>query len=200
MRVLIGCARSGVVGNAFRARGHIAMECDIEPTRGDPRYHIQDDIFNVVIGPPFWWDLFIVHPPCTYLSVSGLHWNKRRPERAKLTEEAWTFVKRLWDLNHPRFCLENPISAISTRLRKPDQIIQPYQFGEDASKATCLWLRGLPKLVPTNRISGRMVNGRERWSNQTDSGQNRLGPSESRAEMRSKTYQGIAEAMANQWS
>jgi hypothetical protein len=145
----------------------------------------------------------IAHPPCTYLSVSGLHWNKRDPERAQKTEEALDFVRLLLDAPIPKIALENPVSCISSRIRKPDQIIQPYEFGDDASKKTCLWLQNLPKLVPTERVQGRMVehNGKlvERWANQTDSGQNKLGPSEDRAKIRSTTYAGIARAMAEQW-
>jgi hypothetical protein len=145
------------------------------------------------------WDLMIAHPPCTYLCSSGLHWNKRRPERAQMTEEALQFVRSLLDAPIPRIALENPIGAISTRIRKPDQTIQPYQYGHDASKSTCLWLKGLPPLRPTKMIEPRIVNGKPRWGNQTDSGQNKLPPSEDRWKLRSETYQGIAEAMAHQW-
>lgn len=142
----------------------------------------------------------IAHPPCTYLTVSGLHWNKRNPERAALTEEALDFVRLLLDAPIKHIALENPIGCISSRIRPPDQIIQPYQFGEDASKATCLWLKNLPPLQHTKYVEPRIVDGKKRWSNQTDSGQNRLGPSPDRWKIRSKTYQGIADAMADQWS
>lgn len=135
----------------------------------------------------------ITHPPCTYLSVSGIHWNTRRPERAEQTELALEFVKKLMAANIKMKCIENPISVISTRIRKPDQIIQPWQFGHDASKKTCLWLENLPKLNPTEIII------KDRYSNQTASGQNNLAPSPDRWKIRSKTYQGIADAMANQW-
>ena len=145
------------------------------------------------------WDLIIAHPPCTYLSVSGLHWNKKRPDRAKKTEDALKFAKIFFDHPCPRVAIENPISCISSRIRKPYQIIQPYEFGHNASKKTCLWLKGLPKLKPTIYIEPRIVNGKKRWDNQTDSGQNRLGPSPDRAKKRSQTYSGIAEAMAEQW-
>jgi hypothetical protein len=141
----------------------------------------------------------VAHPPCTYLCSSGLHWNKRVPGRAQMTEEALEFVQLLLDAPIPRIALENPIGCISTRIRKPDQTIQPWQFGHDASKATCLWLKGLPTLVPTQIIEPRLVDGKKRWGNQTDSGQNRLGPSEDRWKIRSETYAGIAEAMATQW-
>jgi hypothetical protein len=158
--------------------------------------HYQGDVRDVLHDG---WDLMIAHPPCTYLASSGLHWNTKRPERAQQTEEALAFVRLLLDAPIPRIALENPIGCISTRIRKPEQVIQPYWFGDDASKATCLWLKNLPPLRPTKLIEGRIVNGKRRWANQTDSGQNRLGPSEDRWKKRSETYQGIAEAMAAQW-
>ena len=141
----------------------------------------------------------IAHPPCTYLCSSGIHWNKRRPDRAIQTENALAFVKLLLDAPIPKIALENPIGIISSRARKPDQIIQPYQFGHDASKATCLWLKNLPKLTATQFIEPRIINGRPRWGNQTDSGQNKLPPSKDRWKIRSETYAGIADAMARQW-
>jgi hypothetical protein len=159
--------------------------------------HYQCDVLTIL---GHGWDLMIAHPPCTFLCASGLHWNKRRPERAQQTEDALTFVRQLLDAPIARIALENPIGCISTRIRKPDQTIQPHQFGHDASKATCLWLKGLPPLTPTNHIAPRLVNGRKRWGNQTDSGQNKLPPSADRWKIRSETYQGIADAMANQWS
>jgi hypothetical protein len=128
-----------------------------------------------------------------------MHWTTRGLRDPKLTEDALELVKMFMDAPVARIALENPIGVISTRVRKPDQIIQPHQFGHDASKATCLWLSGLPLLAPTQIIAPRMVNGRPRWANQTDSGQNRLGPSEDRWAKRSATYEGIAEAMADQW-
>ena len=138
----------------------------------------------------------VAHPPCTYLAVSGLHWNKRKPGRAALTEEALEFVRLLLDAPIPRIALENPIGCISSRICKPDQIIHPWQFGHDASKATCLWLKGLPLLKPTDVLPG----GRSaRRANQTASGQNKLPPSPDRWKLRSLTYPGIAEAMAKQW-
>jgi hypothetical protein len=141
----------------------------------------------------------IAHPPCTYLCSSGLHWNKKRPERAKMTLDALEFVQLLLDAPIPKIALENPIGVISTQIRKPDQTVQPYQFGHDASKATCLWLKNLPLLQPTQEIPPRMIDGKPRWSNQTDSGQNKLPPSKDRWKIRSTTYLGIAEAMARQW-
>lgn len=201
MNILIACEFSGVVREAFRKKGHNAWSCDLLPAADESKFHLQQDCLEVIDKYP--WDMMIAHPPCTYLTVSGLHWNKRDPERAEKTEEALQFVQALLDAPIPKIALENPVGCISTRIRKPDQIIQPYEFNEDASKRTCLWLKNLPLLVGTNRIQGRIVNqnGRdyERWSNQTDSGQNKLGPSENRAMLRSITYQGIADAFADQW-
>ncbi|MDE2105559.1 MAG: hypothetical protein KGL39_50500 [Patescibacteria group bacterium] len=203
MRVLIGCELSGVVRRAFRARGHDAWSCDIYPCDDGDDHHYQADVMTVL---DFGWDLAIFHPPCTYMSVSGLHWNKNNPVRARKTDEAVEFARRLLDAPIERIALENPISCLSTRIRKPDQIIQPWMFGDDASKATCLWLKNLPLLVhnPECYYPPRLVQTRDggclrRWSNQTDSGQNRLGPSPTRAKERSQTYQGIANAFADQW-
>ena len=173
------------------------------PTDDSLEYTEKDGIlFARPLDSPH-WDLMICHPPCTYLTSAGLHWNKRRPERAVLTEEALQFIKVLLDAPIAGIALENPVGCISSRIRKPDQIIQPYNFGADASKATCLWLKGLPLLTPTERFMGRTVevNGKkvERFSNQTDSGQNNLPPSSDRWKLRSATYPGIAHAMASQW-
>lgn len=142
----------------------------------------------------------IAHPPCTYLAVSGMHRTVRGLRDPELTEDALEFVRALMLAPIPKICIENPVSVISSRIRKPDQIIQPYQFGHNASKKTCLWLKGLPPLKPTQRIYGRIVDGVERFENQTDSGQNKIPPSADRWKIRSKTYEGIAEAMAQQWS
>jgi len=139
------------------------------------------------------WDLMIAHPPCTHLAVSGARWFK---DKQKEQAEALEFVRLLLNAPIERIALENPVSIISSRIRKPDQIIQPWQFGHSESKSTCLWLKNLPKLIPTD-ILPLPVSGR--WSNQTPSGQNKLGPSPDRWKERSKTYQGIAEAMAQQW-
>lgn len=195
MRVLVACEYSGRVRDAFLAMGHDAMSCDLLPT-DVPGPHYQGDVRDLLDDG---WDLMIAHPPCTYLCSSGLHWNKRRPQRAQMTEDALEFVRQLLDAPINRIALENPVGCISTRIRKPDQTIQPWQFGHDASKATCLWLKNLPLLKPTLLVEGRLVNGRSRWGNQTDSGQNRLLPSEDRWKVRSETYEGIATAMANQW-
>ena len=196
MRVLIACESSGVVRDAFRARGHFAMSCDLLSAER-PGPHHQGDV-RELLGQE--WDLLIAHPPCTYLSVSGMHWTTRGLRDPKLTEDALDLVRLFMDAPIERIAVENPVSVISSRIRKPDQIIQPYQFGHDASKKTCLWLKGLPLLKPTQMVEPRMVAGKPRWANQTDSGQNKLPPSKDRWKLRSKTYEGIADAMAAQWS
>lgn len=142
------------------------------------------------------WDLMIAHPPCTYLCSSGLHWNKRVEGRAEKTEEALDFIVKLMNAPIKKICLENPIGCISSRIRKPDQIIQPFEYGHLESKQTCLWLKNLPLLQPT-KIMKKPESGR--WSNQTPTGQNKLGPSENRWKERSRTYEGIGTAMAEQW-
>lgn len=197
MKVLVACEYSGRVRDAFLKLGHEALSCDLLPTEVDGP-HYQGDVRDVINDG---WDLMIAHPPCTYLAVSGLHWNKRgvlidgRP-RSVLTEESLEFVKFLLNAPVPRIALENPVGAISTRICTPTQIIQPWWFGEDASKKTCLWLKDLPPLVPTNVLPG---DAKTRRANQTPSGQNKLGPSKDRWKERSRTYQGIADAMASQW-
>ena len=181
--------------DAFIRAGHDAMSCDMLPTE-KPGPHYQGDVRDVLHNG---WDLLIGHPPCTYLSVSGMHWTTRGLRDPQLTEDALAFARLLMDAPIARIAIENPVSIISSRIRKPDQIIQPYQFGHDASKKTCLWLKGLPPLRPTAFVEPRIVDGKPRWANQTDSGQNKLPPSADRWKMRSKTYQGIADAMAAQW-
>ena len=195
MRVLIACEYSGAVRDAFRAAGHDAMSCDLLPSEV-PGPHYQGDVRDV-LGDG--WDLMVAHPPCTYLSVSGMHWTRRGLRDPQLTEDALDFVRLLLAAPIPRIAVENPVSIISTRIRKPDQIVQPWQYGHDASKTTCLWLKNLPALQPTQIIEPRIVNGRRRWANQTDGGQNRLSPSPDRWKRRSATYAGIAGAMAAQW-
>jgi hypothetical protein len=197
VRVLVACEYSGAVRDAFIRAGHYAASCDILPSESPLGDHYQCDVLTIL---DHGWDLMIAHPPCTFLCASGLHWNKRRPERAQQTEDALDFVRQLLDAPIAHIALENPIGCISTRIRKPDQTIQPHQFGHDASKATCLWLKGLPPLASTDQIAPRLVDGRKRWGNQTDSGQNKLPPSADRWKIRSETYQGIADAMSNQWS
>lgn len=170
MKVLVACEKSGEVRRAFAALGHFARSCDLEPADDGSPDHYQDDAvevvrFHAVHGG--WADLLIAHPPCTYLSVSGLHWNKRRPERAALTVKAIEFARALWESNVPKIALENPIGCLPTLggFGRATQIIQPHQFGADASKATCLWLKGLPKLKATQNIAPRLVDGRPRWAN-----------------------------------
>lgn len=253
MRVLVACEYSGTVRDAFRLRGHDAMSCDLLPTE-KPGPHYQGSVSDL-LGDE--WDLMIAHPPCTYLSVSGMHWTTRGLRDPKLTEWALDFVRVLMDAPIPRIAIENPVSVISSRIRKPEQIVQPWMFGDDASKKTCLWLKNLPPLVPYypsvvppkgwQRVMGAadmleceicgepycpehaahytdcdcvgpMPEGYEfkashgvmfatdqspapkmLWANQTASGQNKLGPSDDRWKLRSATFQGIAEAMADQW-
>lgn len=182
MRVLVACEYSGRVRDAFHRAGHYAMSCDILPTEAEGP-HYQGDIRDVINAEQP-WDLMIAHPPCTHLAVSGSRWFK---DKVHEQAEALEFVRMLMDATIPRIAIENPISVISSKIRKPDQIIQPWQFGHGETKATCLWLKGLPKLVPTNIVDGReakvhrMPPGPDRWKN------------------RSRTYLGIAEAMAQQW-
>lgn len=231
MRVLVACEFSGIVREAFAARGHDAWSCDLLPSE-QPGNHYQGDVLQLLNGciceyapdggggnvppedvrwePPVGcarhgykhWDLMIAHPPCTYLTLAGLHWNYRIPGRKGKTEEALEFVRLLLDAPVPLIALENPVGCISTNIRKPDQKIQPWQFGHDASKLTCLWLKGLPQLQHTKVLEppALQTNGKSpRWSNQTPTGQNKLGPSADRWKLRSVTYQGIAAAMAEQW-
>jgi hypothetical protein len=199
IRVLIGCEKSGSVRSAFRDRGYLAFSCDLVPA-DDGGPHIVGNVLDVIgLG----WDLVIIHPPCTYLCSSGLHWNQRpegiRNNRAAKTDAALGFVRDIFAAPVQRLALENPVGCIGSRIRLADQYIQPFEFGDDASKKTGLWLRGLPRLVSTNYVSPRFVDGRPRWSNQTDSGQNKEPPAENRGEIRSVTYPGIATAMADQW-
>ncbi len=215
MKVLVACEYSGRVRDAFIRAGHDAISCDLLPSDSDFGKHYQGDIFDIIDDG---FDLMIAHPPCTYLSVSGMHWTTRGLRDPQLTEDALEFVTKLMNAPIKKICLENPVSIISSRIRKPDQIIQPFMFGDDASKKTCLWLKNLEPLKPTDIIQGRVVccgqtvitgticpncNGAKkpvvRYGNQTNSGQNVLGPSDDRWKIRSKTYLGIAEAMAKQW-
>lgn len=198
MRVIVGCEFSGVVREAFRAKGHDAWSCDLLPAEDNSPYHIQGDILDHLHRG---WDLGIFHPPCTYLCSSGLHWNKRVEGRSKKTEEALEFVSKLLNADIDKIALENPVGCISTRIRKPDQIFNFYQSGADMSKTTCLWLKNLPKLEfrPEEARAPRIVNGKKRWGNQTDSGQNRLGPSDDRWAKRSFTPPEVAKKMAEQW-
>lgn len=201
MKVLVACEYSGTVRDAFTRAGHDATSCDLLPTETQGK-HYQGDVMDIINDG---WDLMVAHPPCTYLSVSGMHWTTRGLRDPQLTEDALSFVAALLGAPIPKICLENPISIISSRIRKPDQIIQPYEYGHDASKRTCLWLKGLPKLQPTRFVEPRVVitpSGKpaNRWGNQCDNyGQDKLPPSADRWKLRSATYVGIAEAMAAQW-
>lgn len=192
MKILIACEFSGTVRDAFIALGHRAMSCDLLPTE-IPGPHYQGDVRDILNEG---WDMMIAHPPCTYLCSSGLHWNKKVLGRERSTIEALEFVRELLGAPIPRIALENPIGRISTAIRKPDQIIQPYEYGHPESKKTCLWLKNLPKLKPTNILA---LPACGHWNNTTPSGQNKLGPSPNRWKERSKTYEGIAYAMAGQW-
>ena len=180
MRVLIACEFSGTVRDAFTRRGHYAMSCDLLSSE-TPGPHHQGDVRDV-LGDD--WDLMIAHPPCTHLAVSGARWFKdKQAEQA----EALDFVRLLLDAPIPRIALENPVSIISSKIRKPDQIIQPWQFGHGETKATCLWLHGLPPLQPTDIVEGRTARV------------HRMPPGPDRWKERSRTYGGVAEAMAAQW-
>ena len=182
MRALIACEYSGTVRDAFIALGHDAMSCDLLPTdRNGPHY--QGDVFDI-IGDG--WDLMIAHPPCTHLAVSGArHFAEKIADGRQ--QEALEFVRKLLNAPIPKIALENPISIISTRIRRPDQIIQPWQYGHGETKATCLWLKGLPLLLPTDVVDGRSDRI------------HKMPPSTDRWKLRSTTYQGIADAMASQW-
>lgn len=180
MKVLVACEFSGTVRDAFIARGHDAMSCDLLPTE-KPGPHYQGDVRDV-LGKG--WDLMIAHPPCTHLAVSGARWFA---EKAHEQAEALEFVRLLMDADIPRIAIENPVSIISSRIRKPSQVIQPWQFGHGEVKGTCLWLKNLPILQPTQIVEGREARI------------HRMPPSADRWKLRSMTYQGIADAMADQW-
>ncbi len=181
MKILIACEFSGIVREAFRKLGHDAVSCDLMPSEMVGP-HIQDDVMNHLCDE---WDMMIAFPPCTHLAVSGARWFKNKQ---KEQEKAIGFFLHLVNAPIPKIGIENPIGIMSTQYRKPDQIIQPWQFGHGETKATCLWLKNLPKLMPTNIVSGR---------------ENRIhtmSPSPDRGRLRSITYQGIADAMVEQWS
>lgn len=195
MRCLIACEYSGVSRRAFEALGHEVLSCDFEPAEDGAKNHYQGDVFDV-IGDGF--DLMLAHPPCTYLTVSANKWYKDQPlrksgtlvgaERRAAREDAIEFFMRLWNADIPRIAIENPICVMSSRFRKPDQVLQPWMFGHGETKATCLWLKGLPKLVPTDVVKGReqrlhyLPKTPDRWKE------------------RSRTYTGIAESWAAQWT
>lgn len=195
MRVLVACEYSGVVRRAFAARGHEAYSCDLDPSEDDSPFHYQCPV-ETILGQ-WHWDLMIAHPPCTHLAISGARWFKEKPEKAALQAEALDFVRLLLNAPIDKICLENPISVISTQIRKPDQIVQPWQFGHEASKPTCLWLKNLPLLVPT-KIVGKGEYVTTKGGNRIPKWYN-LPPSPDRGKLRSRTFEGIAEAMAEQW-
>ena len=195
MKILIACEESQVVCKAFRKRGHEAYSCDMQScSGGQPRWHIQGDVLDYLCAG---WDMMIAHPPCTYLTVSANKWYKDQPERKSgalvgqsrrdAREEAIRFVMELSNAPIKKKAIENPIGIMSSRFRKPDQIIQPWQFGHGETKATCLWLDGLAKLIPSNIVEGR------------EQRLHKLPPSADRSKLRSKTFPGIAEAMAELW-
>ena len=184
MRVLVACEYSGRVRDAFRRHGHDAWSCDLLECEADPRWHLQQPVEEILDQG---WDLMVAHPPCTYLAISGMwatYSGKRDPA---LTDQAMDFVRLLMAAPIPRWCLENPVSMISTTIRKPDQIIQPWEYGHGEVKTTCLWLHNLPKLRPTSYADGREQRILK------------LPPSPDRWKERSRTYQGIADAMGDQW-
>lgn len=180
MKILIACEFSGIVREAFRSKGHDAYSCDLLPSEIEGN-HIQEDVLNILDDS---WHMMIAHPPCTHLSVSGARWFKNK---IKEQIEALEFVKKLMNAPIEKICIENPISIISSKIRKPDQIIQPWQFGHGETKATCLWLKNLPILKPTDIVEGRIA----RIHN--------MPPSKERGKERSRTYIGIAKAMSEQW-
>jgi site-specific DNA-cytosine methylase len=190
MKVLIACEYSGKVRSAFEKLGHFAVSCDLLPTE-KPGFHYQCDVFDIINEG---WDLMVAHPPCTDLAVSGAAWFKEKIADGR-QQRALDFVQALMDAPIPMIAIENPISVISSKIRKPDQIIQPWMFGHRETKATCLWLKGLPKLVPTTDLKEETMalprNERMRL--------HYLPPSADRWKIRSETFQGIADAMANQW-
>ena len=181
MKVLIACEFSQVVCKAFRDKGHEAYSCDLLPTEGNPAWHIQDDVLKHLDDG---WDLMIAHPPCTHLAVSGARWFK---DKTAEQIESIEFFMKLINAPIHRIAVENPIWIMSTRYRKPDQIIQPWQFGHPTTKKTCLWLKGLPLLKPTKAVMPLFNDC------------HRMSPSPTRGQDRSRTYSGIAQAMADQW-
>lgn len=188
-RVLIGCECSGVVRRAFRERGHDAWSCDLQPAADGSPYHIQGSVLDV-LGDG--WDLAVFHPPCTHLAVSGAAWFA---DKRELQAEALDFVRALMNAPIPMWAIENPVSVISTYIRKPDQIIQPYHFGHMERKTTCLWLRNLPQLTHTSELGHEVKKLPKHLQNPL----HYLPPSEDRGQLRSVTYAGIAAAMAEQW-
>ena len=194
MKVLVACEYSGIVRDAIAAKGHDAWSCDILPTES-PGNHFQGDVLEHLAKG---WDLMIAHPPCTHLAVSGARWFTEGKKPWSLQEEALDFVRKLLDAPINKIALENPVSVISTKIRKPNQIIQPFQYGHDVTKKTCLWLKNLPNLKPTKIVKPDivLVNGKKMSRMHYESFKL---PSKERSKVRSKFYTGIAEAMADQW-
>lgn len=223
MEILIGCEESQTVLKELRKKGHNAYSCDLKSCSGGlPQYHLKMDILQAIKAGRLKtekgnyiyikkWDAAIFFPDCTFLTCSA-EWAYKEPpyhqkikpgtltgyERKKAREKAIIFVRKLYSCGIDKIIIENPVGILSSQFKKPDQIIQPYNFGDDASKKTCLWLKNLPPLKETVYVQHRIINGKKRWANQTDSGQNKLPPSPIRSKLRSKTFTGIAEAIANQ--
>jgi len=203
--VLVGCERSGAVTAALREVGVEAYSCDIQQTVGDnPQWHIHGDVFDAIASRQ--WSMGIFFPTCTYLTVSANKWYKDQPKRASGTlvgaerraarEEAIKFFMRLYNCNIPRVAIENPIGVMSSRFRKPDQVLQPWMFGHTERKATCLWLKGLPKLTETNNVREEMLLLPKKEQHRL----HYLPKTADRWQIRSRTFDGIAKAMANQWN
>lgn len=224
MKILVGCEESQAVTIKLRELGHEAYSCDfLECSGGHPEWHLQMDVFKAIGGGMLVtqsgelisidkWDMGIFFPTCTFLTCSaewaytdGPYHQKVKPgtlvglSRRIAREQAACFFVALWHCGIEKICIENPVGVMSRQIT-PSQVIQPNKFGDDASKATCLWLKGLPLLIGTKEVAPRIVNGKKRWANQTDAGQNKLPPTKDRAKLRSKTYPGIAAAMADQWA
>ena len=194
MKVLVACEFSGVVRRAFRDRGHDAWSCDLLPSEDSSEYHYQGDVFGIIDRN---WDMMIAHPPCTHLCVSGARWFKDKQEEQK---EAINFFLSLAECGISRVCIENPVGIMSSVYRKPDQIIQPYEFGHVEAKKTCLWLQNLPKLIPTKIVEPEYTTFKSGKRMATWYSQAASLPKHERMKVRSKTFQGIADAMADQWN
>jgi hypothetical protein len=215
IKILVACEKSQEVTKAFRDRGFIAYSCDTEPASINPDWHFQCDIFGIIGGD---WDVMIAFPPCTHIAVSGSRYFEQKRKDGR-QQQGIDFFMKLASAGIKHIAIENPVGIMSSVFRKPDQIIQPWQFGHPESKATCLWLKNLPLLLPTKIAefkkyrcacgntfpieSGKygccLSGAKPMWDNQTKSGQNKLAPSDDRAEIRGKTYRGIAEGIADQW-
>ena len=195
MKVLVACEYSGRTREAFRKLGHEAYSCDLLPSDDDSPHHIQGDVLNLLDDG---WDMMVAHPPCTFLSNSGVSWLHKRPERWKKLDDGAAFFKALLDSDIPRIAIENPIPhkyAVARIGRKYDQIVQPWMFGHAERKATCFWLKGLPDLKPTNNVKEEMLSLPKREQHRL----HWLAPSKERWKIRSTTFQGIADAIAEQW-